>query len=213
LKIVDEAEWDLSGMRDRDRAQRLLRAMPPENLIDRVTREALDSELSLCASWRLEPGTSMVGCSRVIVVIPLTVDTFDDLINGRCGYRAQYYLSVLDGEHFNKALVTSLCGAAKQIFDHNPKSPGWPVVERSIMGPHSKIGVYGNAEPFRDAPQGEFRPRQWIHRAHTIWLRAPLSQHPAIELKGTWLDDKDQSYRPDPTKSDRDKVYHECGGA
>ena len=200
-------------MRDRDRAQRLLRAIPPEDLIDRVAREAMDGALSLGSTWRWQSGDDMAECGRVIVVIPLTADTFDDLINGRCGYRAQYYFSVSDGEHFNKALVTSLSGAAKQIFESGPKSPGWPVVERSIMGPDSKIGVNGDAEPFRDAPKGEFSPRRWAHRAHTIWLRAPLPQHPGIELKGTWLDEKDQSYRLDPTKSDRHKVYHECGGA
>src|SRR5450759_2006927 len=56
MKAVDEAEWDLSRMRDRDRAKRLLRAIPPEDLIDRVSREAMDGNLLLGASWRWQHG-------------------------------------------------------------------------------------------------------------------------------------------------------------
>jgi hypothetical protein len=209
MKVVDEAEWDLSGMRDRDRAKRLLRAMRPEDLIDRVAHEAMDGE----TAWRWQPGELMVGCGRVIMVIPLTVDTFDDLINGRCGYRAQYYLSVGEGRQFNDTLVASLCAAANQIFEREPKSPGWKVVEQSIRGPYSKVGVHGDSGPFDEAPQGEFLPHQWAHRGHTIWMRAPRPKQPAIELKGAWLDDKDRSPRLDPCKEDRDQVYHECGGA
>jgi hypothetical protein len=213
MKAVDEAEWDLSRMRDRDRAKRLLRAIPPEDLIDRVSREAMDGNLLLGASWRWQHGERMVGCSRMIAVIPLTVDTFDDIINGRCGYRAQYYRSVGEGRQFNDRLVASLCAAAKKIFECEPKFPGWKVVEQSIRGLHSKVGVHGDGRPFNEAPQGEFLPRQWAHRDHTVWLRAPRPKQPAIELIGTWLDDKDQSPQPDPCKENRDQVYHECGGA
>ena len=209
MRAVDETEWDLSRMRDRDRAKRLLRAMQPEDLINRVSREAMDSE----TAWRWQPGTDMIGCGRVIVVIPLPVDTFDDLINGRTGYRAQYYLSVLEGQHFNGKLISSLCATAKQAFERVPKSPQWSVIERSILGLHSKVWVHGDADPFHYAPEGEFAPRRWAHRAHTVWLRAPRPKYPAIELKGTWLDDKDRSHRPDPSKSNRDQDLHESGGA
>jgi len=214
LRIVDEAEWDLSGMSDRGRVQRLLRPLSPEAIIDRVASEAIDPELTGGASWRWQPGDVMVGCSRAIVVIPITRDTFDDLFNGRCGYRAQYYRSVAEGQQFNRMLVDALCDAAKRIFERTPREPDWPVVERSLMGPHSKVWVYGDkSEAFVDAPEGEFAPRQWAHRTHSRFLRAPLPPRPAIDLKGTWLADKDRSYQIDPDKADRDEWLHLSGGA
>ena len=213
LRIVNEVEWDLSGMRDRARAQRLLRAISPESIVDRVASEAIDPQLTSGASWRWQPGETMAGCSRAIAIIPLARDTFDDLINGRCGYRAQYYLSISDGQHFNRMLVDALCDAVKRIFEHDPKPPDWPVVERSLTGPQSKIWVHCDSKAFPDALQGEFSPQRWAHRSHTVWLRAPLPQHLAIDLKGTWLADKDRSYQTDCSKADRDKTLHETGGA
>ena len=210
---MDETEWNLSRMRDRVRAQRLLRAMRPEDLIDHVAHEAMDDKLSVGATWRWQSGTGMIGCGRAIVVIPVTEETFDDLINGRCGYRAQYYLSVEVGRQFNDTLVTALCTAAKQIYERDPKPPRWEIVERSIRGPYSKLWVYGDSAPFKEAPKGEFLPRRWAPRAHTVWLTAPRPQRPAIDLKGTWLDDNDRSHKLDLTKADRDQVLHEGGGA
>lgn len=81
------------------------------------------------------------------------------------------------------------------------------------MGPYSKILVYGDSKPFLDAPQGEFAPRRWAERTHTVWLRAPLPQHAAIDLKGTWLSDNDRSYQVDPLKADRDEEVYKKEGA
>jgi hypothetical protein len=99
-----------------------------------VVREATDDNVSIGGKCEWQPGTEMVGCSRAIIVIPLKPDTFDDLINGRSGYRAQYYLSVEEGQRFNRKLVSALCVPAKRIFDRDPKIPGWDVVEGSIRG-------------------------------------------------------------------------------
>jgi hypothetical protein len=216
MRTVDPAEWDLSGMHDRARAERLLRDERPEDLIDRVASEALDGKVSIDATWRWQPGKLMVDCSRAIIVIPLTIETFDDLLNGRFGYRAQYYLSVEEGQQFNRRLVTSLCTAAKQIFERAPKGPGWEITKRSISGPYSKVSVHDDFILFPEAPRGEFMPRRWALRAahvDTVWLTAPQPARPAIDLKGTWLDDNDRSYRLDELKEDRDQIYHESGGA
>ena len=211
---MDEVEWDLSGMLNRTRAQRLLRAISREPMIGQVASEAIDPQLTRPASWRWEPGEIMIGHGRAIMVIPLTRDTFDDLFNGRCGYRAHYYRSIRDGQHFNRLLVEALCDAAKRIFERSPKPPDWPIVERSLMGPYSKVWVYGEqGEPFVSAPEGEFAPRGWAHLTRSVFLRAPLPQRPAIDLKGTWLADTDRSYQVDCSKADRDKVLHETGGA
>jgi len=200
-------------MRDRARAQRLLRKISPGDIIDQVASEAIDPQLTRAASWRWQKGTDMAGRSRAIVVIPLTRDTYDDLFNGRCGYRAQYYRSVTEGKHFNRLVVEALCEAAKRIFERHPNEPGWSIVERSLMGEHSKVWPYGDkSEAFVDAPRGEFAPRRWADRDHSVFLRAPLPQRPALDLKGTWLADEDRSCQADPTKADRHETLHETGG-
>jgi hypothetical protein len=109
--------------------------------------------------------------------------------------------------------VSALCVPAKRIFGRDSKSPGWDVVERSIRGPYSKIWVYGDSAPFKAASKGEFLPRRWSHREHSVWLTAPRPEWPAIDLKGTWLDDKERNPRLDLSKKDRDQVLHETGGA
>ena len=55
-----------------------------------------------------EEAKEQKGYWRVESTIPLTVDTFDLLFNGRMGYRAQYYRSVEDERVFNRRLVNAL---------------------------------------------------------------------------------------------------------
>jgi hypothetical protein len=182
LKIVDESEWDLSGMRDRARAQRLLRPISPEAIIAQAASAALDPQVTSAASWRWQQGIDMAGCSRAIVVIPLTRDTYDDLFNGRCGYRAQYYRSVEEGKHFNRLLVEALCDAANRIFERNPKEPRWPILERSLMGEHSKVWPYGErSEAFVEAPKGEFAPEH-TSSAYSSKYGFASCRHSASEL-------------------------------
>src|SRR5689334_236195 len=198
MNIVDEVEWDLSGMRDRERAWRLLRALNPKELIERVAHEALDNTFSGRTTWEWEPGTHMAGCSRAIFVFPLTAKTFDDFFSGRAGYRAQYYLSADGGRTFNDALVAALFSAANNAFERDPKAPGWEVVEKAVHGPHSKLWINGDGDPFVGAPEREFSPRRWAQRAsNSVWLKAPLPSAPAIDLKGTWLCDRTRAVKED----------------
>ena len=86
--------------------------------------------------------------------------------------------------------------------------------DQSWTGPWSKIWVTGDAEPFKQAPTGEFRPRRWAARtAASVWLAAPLPDAPSIDVKGTWIGESDRRYRLDPDKADRDVEVHEKGGA
>jgi hypothetical protein len=58
--------------------------------------------------------------SRLRAQIPISEIIFDQLFNGRSGYRAQYYLSPSDGRIFNRAIVDSLIPVVKQAYSCLP---------------------------------------------------------------------------------------------
>jgi hypothetical protein len=156
----------------------------------------------------------MTGYSRAVFSVRICRQTFDYLFNGRSGYRAQYYRSVDEGAAFNCHQVRALLPAINVIFDQNPKGHPWAIVERSIAGPWSKLWVSGDSVPFKEAPDGEFRPRRWHELGIPIvWLKAPLPREPAIEIKGTWMSNSNDGYVIDPMKADRDQQVNIRGGA
>jgi hypothetical protein len=95
-------------MADSARKGRLLGSVSPEELLERVEAEVkeLAANNTVCVHW--EEAKEQKGYWGVESTIPLTVDTFDLLFNGRMGYRAQYYRSVEDGRVFNRRLVNAL---------------------------------------------------------------------------------------------------------
>jgi hypothetical protein len=200
MRMVEIAEWDLSGMLDRVRAHRLLNPPAAEELMEIVRREAAMANPQRDEFCTLRPGTSMAGCQRAIAVIQVSAETFDSLFNGRSGYRAQYYLSEEEGICFNRMLIDALIEPLRAVFHAGD------VEVRSFSGPGSKIWVHGDSVPFREAAHGEFLPRRWATErpSSSLALRAPLPPFTAIELKGAWLSRADNSYRIDPDKADRD---------
>jgi hypothetical protein len=218
MRMVERAEWDLSRMPE-ERRNRLLDPPSPGELLLTVHREAMEAtpEGRGLIEWQLgRDDGDMVGCGRAIVVLPLRPATFDALFNGRSGYRAQYYLSCAEGADFNRQLVLSLIEPARIVYRSKPLQEPWTLLQHSLQGPWSKIWVHGDAKPFEDAPTDEFRPGRWVERDHSVsaWLRAPLPDRPAIDLKGTWVSAATNEYRQDAVwKGDRDCRLHERGHA
>src|SRR5205814_8045501 len=95
---------------------------------------------------------------------PLEVETFDTLFNGRSGYRAQYYLSCIEGIAFNAALVGALLPVLHIACERT--SPDELLASRwSFGGPESKVWVLGDNAHFVAARDGEFSPRRWTERS------------------------------------------------
>jgi hypothetical protein len=214
MRMVNTAEWDLSGMLDRSRAARLMAPPSGEDLINIAATQARKAALQGQAYWRWQDGREMAGCGRAIASFPLDAESFDNLFNGRSGYRAQYYLSCIEGIAFNAALVgallTSLSIACESTFPDQLPASRW-----SFEGPESKAWVLGDSAPFIAAREGEFSPRRWVDRslAPSPWLRAPRPDKPGIEVKGSWVSNLDGKYRTDPDKADRHYTMHERGHA
>ena len=70
-------------------------------------RAAQDRQLFLDARWDWCISRPEFG-GRVNATIPVSQVLFDQLFNGRSGYRAQYCLSVKEGRQYNRAIVDAL---------------------------------------------------------------------------------------------------------
>jgi hypothetical protein len=54
MRMVDQSDWDLSSMYDRDRAGRLLNPPPAEDLIATIAREAIEHAQHPQSFWECE---------------------------------------------------------------------------------------------------------------------------------------------------------------
>src|SRR5262245_22746151 len=97
MRMVEPVEWDLTGMRDQTRRERLMAAPDPVSLVAMVAKAAENAAMTRRASLTCETGEEMRGCHRAIMIFPGGRDLFDWLFNGHSGYRAQYYLSCDEG--------------------------------------------------------------------------------------------------------------------
>jgi hypothetical protein len=175
----------------------------------------LDAQHCKAARPGVGKGRDMVGCGRAIASFPLDAETFDTLFNGRSGYRAQYYLSCIEGIAFNAALVGALLASLQTACERASPDQG-PVSRWSFQGPDTKIWVLGDSAPFIAAPDGEFSPTRLMDRsllARSPWFRAPRPDKAGIEVKGTGVSNTDQKYRTDPDKADRHYTMSERGHA
>jgi hypothetical protein len=102
MRTVPIEDWDLTALTDLERRDRLHGDVSPEELLNRVSIEAVIEKLQ-CEDGR----DSAKGFWRIKARIPTgsDIDTFDLFYNGRMGYRAQYFLSVAEGRAFNDAII------------------------------------------------------------------------------------------------------------
>jgi hypothetical protein len=129
----------------------------------------------------------MVGCRRGVATFPLARDTFDALFNGRSGYRAQYYLSCEDGIQFNSEIIRALTKPLALTYQKVPAEE-FAVLERSFVGPYSKIWVLGDRAPFLAAQEKEYLcPGVGSRTIRSHWgcaRRYPIHQRSRLRVVG-----------------------------
>ena len=187
---------------------------PPAELLTAVIGEAMRvaNEGRILLRWC--PSRDWPGCYRIVAKIPITNLLFDQLFNGRSGYRAQYYISVEDGHKYNRAIVDGLTPAIQEAPARlsGDFQLSWHLVEQSLRGRSSKIWMPKDEECLRAAPAALRPPRWcefWRNRESAWGLRVPLPSSPLIDLKGSFI--RPGSDTEFPTKPDRDLHMHEEG--
>src|SRR4051812_31473832 len=92
-RMVCSTDWDLTNLHDVTRRERLMKPLTPDNLIEALLAIAQQSanrdRVRICWQESIEAQ----GYFRLWAQIPIGESMFDQLFNGRSGYRAQYYLS------------------------------------------------------------------------------------------------------------------------
>ena len=175
----------------------------PEILIARTVTEASRAAHSGAIELAWEASIERHGYFRVCAQIPLNEGTFDELFNGRAGYRAQYYLSPEEGILFNRDLVEGVRDAIKTAYEAAPLAAKYGLVEKSMLAPHSKFWIYRDRGAFDEADADTVNPSRWVASGTSRGRKAPLPRHLKFDFKGTFIHPETHQLFIDDYKLDR----------
>ena len=200
--MVEPEAWRLSDVLGQ-RKGRLHEVPKPEDLLDRAIAEAQEASSAGFIQLIWQHSSECPGYFRLIAQIPLSEVTFDQLFNGRSGYRAQYYISPEEGILYNRDILNGLRLAIKMASVNQPLDIGFDLIERSMLGPHSKVWVFGEQAAFDEAAPAALNPPRWVESGATRGRRAPLPSHRTMELKGAFIQPGSNNLFVDDLKLDR----------
>ncbi|MEJ1962943.1 MAG: hypothetical protein WDO56_15900 [Gammaproteobacteria bacterium] len=160
---IDRTEWGY-----------MTQSVKPAELVERLAaevREGLDEFKIL--EIAPEPARDARDFRRATVELEISDELFDLFMNGRTGYRAQYYASESTGEAYNASAVQAI---APMLIDSGRYAEGMDaeLCERSLRGVHSKLWFSKaitdpvNASSLAELPLA-ITPKRWFD----YWDRLP----------------------------------------
>jgi len=158
-----------------------------------------------------EESKERAGYYRLRSQVRLGEDTFDQLFNGRCGYRAQYYLSPEEGVIFNREIIRALSDAVHVAYKIAQPDYDLQILDYSLFAPHSKIWIHKDTAAFNDADSEMLNPLRWVENRAGQGRKAPLPAHLEIDLKGTFIHPKTKELFIDDFKLNRSCDIFEKG--
>jgi hypothetical protein len=210
IRAVPAEDWDLSNLNDGNRRERLLRGTSAGELIVQLATAASQAMQNnqIVLEWQQATDKEAPpNTFRVVTQIPVGEVFFDELFNGRSGYRAQYYLSPEEGEAFNRQLIEALEPMVANA-DLAPLGVSQDRIRRSLLGRHSKIWAFDEQVAFDAATPGTLMPARWRSNGAGRGTRLPRASH--LDFKGTFLQ-PNGAYWVDPIKLTRANDLHERG--
>jgi hypothetical protein len=201
-RMVKREDWCLSDALA-ERRPRLLDVPKPEDLLERAIADADDASRRGLVRLAWQDSTDCPGSFRLVAQIPLSEATFDQLLNGRSGYRAQYYISPEEGILYNRDIVDGLIPAIKAAYRKQPLDVHFDLIEQSVRAPHSKIWVFEEKAAFNDAAEHALNPPRWVANGATRGRKAPLPGHYTIDVKGAFVHPATSDLFVDEVKLDR----------
>ena len=132
-RIVDETEWDVSDELGSERAERLRSGPGLAELLNCVVSEATSAAHDGLIGLHWRQSDECPGYFRLVAQVPLGEATFDQLFNGRSGYRAQYYLSPEEGILFNRDLLNGLLPVLMTANERRPLPVPCELIEREMV--------------------------------------------------------------------------------
>lgn len=186
-----------------ERLPSLVSPADPISLLQIVKAEAELAAARHTIQLIWQPSSEFPGYFRVMAMVPINCATFDQLFNGRSGYRAQYYLSPEEGVLYNRDLLSALIPALEQSYSHAVLDANWALICQSLAGPHSKLWIYNEKPAFDNAQSGMLNPPRWVSNGATTGRKAPLPLDCAIDVKGAFIHLETLDLQVDELKADR----------
>lgn len=138
FKNIPKAKWRLSDNITSSRRQRLLQGDSFEKIVDRMVREAR------IISLKRERCDEKKNYFRVAITIEINRETIDLFHNSSCGYRAQYYHGIRNGERANVYIVEKLKHRIMELLSQTTeikRTCPLDFVEKSLSGKSAKVWI------------------------------------------------------------------------
>lgn len=210
-RAVEREVWELAAGLDATRRERLLNPPGAEELLGSVLGESRTAAQSGQVILAWQEADEKSSFFRLLARIPLSQCTFDQLFNGRSGYRAQFYLSPEEGVLFNRDIVNALMPVIEIAYHRRTLSVDLEDITRSLSMPHAKIWIAEEQETFQRAEEDVLNPRRWVDNQATAGRKAPLPERSAVELKGAFIRPGTSEQFIDELKLDRPCDLHRKG--
>jgi hypothetical protein len=207
IRAVPAEDWDLSNLNDGNRRERLSRGTSAGELIVQLVTAASQAMQNnqIVLEWQQATDKEAPpNTFRVVTQIPVDEAFFDELFNGRSGYRAQYYLSPEEGEAFNRRVIEVLEPVVATV-DLAALGVSRALIRGSLLGPYSKIWAFDEQAAFDAATPGMLMPARWRSNGAGRGTRLPLAS--CVDVKGTFIQ-PDGQYWVDELKLDRAMDLH-----
>lgn len=190
--IIPATEWKLDESIGTERKARLLNT-PFGEIVSLIT---MRGKIVRCTK---EPLDKDPRYSRVVVELLLPRKVVDLFHNGAGGYRAQYYLSISEGENANRHVIDALRPEINNWLALHTQL-GWSgeIVETSVGHPQTKIWI--NEGPWqtdgnlfdRNLVVDRWRRNAEIdtkwYRFEKWWAELTPDNETRLALKGGWID-------------------------
>ena len=132
---IPASDWCLSSGLEKPRRNVLREYIPFAKIIDLIAQHA---ELVSIKKEMLDCRPDYHRVAIILKTDPKAVDLFH---NSRCGYRAQYYYCVENGESANAYTVKTLALKIKEILANKEALP-WVWVEKSLLDSDAKVWIH-----------------------------------------------------------------------
>ena len=211
MRMVKAADWRLNELLGPTRVQRLLNVPEPETLLEHVQATSVAAARAGQVFLKWQKADDAPEYFRLVAQIPVGEVIFDQVFNGRSGYRAQYYLSPEEGVIFNRQLVRNFEPTVRLAFEQQPLTVKVDFVVESLFAPHSKIWIFNELDAFDSALEDALNPPRWLENGATRGRRAPLPDHFTIDLKGAFIHELNRELFVDELKLSRPCDLHMKG--
>lgn len=197
-------DWRFAGSISAERAAKL----SGYQTFDAIANLVADAAITEFA-WELFGETALRGCSRASFLLRVEPTTYDAFFNSPVGYRAQFAISVFEGEKANRYLLT-LLESKLLAFASARKTVSESFVAASLHGAEAKLWIYEReVETQMGRENGEIEYLPWSTESEDgAGLLAPVGT--MIEVKGAWLDSRGQ-VRHNLAKAHRSNEIHRTG--